>query len=102
MQTTIPKGPWRITPHEQYHGCYRIEGPAFAISFWTVATDITAEQAAQRMADAKAITVLPGLLAFADEVRAYLDERADADLEPGDAGHTGNAEMRLLVQLDEA
>ncbi len=36
-----------------YHGLYEIAGGAFQISFWTVATDISPEQARERMAFAE-------------------------------------------------
>jgi hypothetical protein len=44
------------------------------------------------------LTVIDAL----EQCEAYLEDRADADLEPGDSAHHPNEAMRLLVEIRAA
>lgn len=44
--------------------------------------------------------LIPELVEALEDIREYLDQRADADAPPGGAGFLPNEEMTLLVNLD--
>jgi hypothetical protein len=54
------------------------------------------------LADARLIAAAPELLEALKSVADYLKTRADAEYSPNSSAPTGNDEMRLLVEIEQA